>query len=1747
MRFSAAFLPVSIAAALATLSLTATVQPASANYTNPKLEKAADSFREKLQKRFGKKNRQARAARAFKTGEYEFKQRNWKRALRSFRRAAGYGQNTHRFWILYSYSLGAIRPPQYKNALITSIQAMRTAQTSSQRSQALYYLGFWHERLKQNDLAIDAYQQSVSLKSSSRVRRALTKLIRAHRHQVMTTSTVHDTETPQICLKFSRPLDGSDLSLYQRYISLQPAVKAGFTVNNEQLCIEGVAHGRTYVVTVREGLGDKAGELTTTETKRFTIAVPDRTSSVGFRGKAYILPKTGRQGVPLTSINVKEAKLQLYRINDRNLVNEINNKRIRELFSQYDTRKIRRESGELVWKGKISLQYKNNKQLTTAIRFSELVKNPKPGIYILMARDATAKADRWENWATQWIVVSDLGLTTFKGRDGLSVFVRSFWSAMPTKGVKLKLIARNNTVLGEATTDAGGRATFAPGLLRGAGGNEAAAVMAYGKGDFTFLDILRPAFDLTDRGVGGRAAPGPIDAYLYTERGVYRPGEKVHVTALLRNDSAFAISGMPLTLKLFRPDNVQARQFTLKADQAKGGGYSITIPTTKSSRTGAWTLQAYVDPKGKPVGWVKFQVEDFVPERLELKLSSRAPTLKPGVSGAVIVDGRFLYGAPAAKLDVKGEIQLKQDMRPYPGYKGYIFGLVQETWRSKSKELTAVKTDDKGAASLRIALDGTPETSRPLKAVVRVSLIEQGGRAVERTISIPVRWAKLTLGIKLDNDGESVAVGQPANFKVVGLDIDGKRRAAGGLTYVLYRVTSRYYWFYNNGRWNYKVIHRDTAVKKGDLDISDKAPGTLSFNESQGRYRLEVRDKETGAASSYQYYVGWYTSPSEGETPDKLTVRLDKKSYKSGETAKLYIKAPFDGVAHIVVGSSRVIVSRYVQVKKAGTTIDIDVKQKWGAGVYVVAAAYRPIDEQKAERKQRGPARALGVAYLSSDFSKRTLNVSMEAPKVVRPRGPVSIKVKVDGAAGRKVFLTVAAVDEGILSLTGYKSPDPTAHYYGKRTLSLELRDDYGRLIDAYLGPLGKIRTGGDAAGRHLGGLDASSIKTVSLYSGIVAVDSDGNATVPLNIPDFNGRLRLMASAWTDQGLGKAEGQLIVRDPVVSIVTLPRFLAPGDRGQATIRLDNVDGAAGNYKLELKSTGIAASFAKPSVLAVTLAKATGKTATFTLVGNTTGVSTLTMILTGPGGLKLERSWDIAVRPAQAVVSRQLLSQLKPGEDKVYAASLVSDYLPGTAKVVLSFSNSSTLGVPALVRSLASYPYGCAEQTTSKALPLLYVSDVARSVGIAKDDTKLRARVQSAIYRVLSMQLSDGSFGLWSARDTAEGWLTAYVMDFLTQAKARGYTVPDYAFAQGLTRLDNVVRNLTYDEWNLPVHAYALYVLATNRRTDVATLRYFWDTHGRKAPTALAKAQVAAALAMFGDKARGTKAFDAAKAHTSRPTMTGRYWDSFVRDYGSALRDRAGVLYLAAASQQGAAGLQTMIRDVSATKSRRQYLSTQEKAWLLLTAHVLTGKAPFKVTIDGEAQKARTKPLYRKVTDGELGGGYTVKNTGDDVVWHSVSISGIPKKDMPAEKKGFEVSRAFYTLDGKRVDLGKVKQSQVMVALIRVRATTSRNHQALIVDLLPAGFEIENPRLKGRSVKEMKWLPKLLEPRNVEPRDDRYVAAVDIGSSTRDFYLAYVVRAVTPGTFRLPAVHVEDMYAPSFFGRAAMGTVRIAGRS
>ncbi|MCK4869258.1 MAG: alpha-2-macroglobulin family protein, partial [Alphaproteobacteria bacterium] len=513
--------------------------------------------------------------------------------------------------------------------------------------------------------------------------------------------------------------------------------------------------------------------------------------------------------------------------------------------------------------------------------------------------------------------------------------------------------------------------------------------------------------------------------------------------------------------------------------------------------------------------------------------------------------------------------------------------------------------------------------------------------------------------------------------------------------------------------------------------------------------------------------------------------------------------------------------------------------------------------------------------WLGRDYSDRTIDVGIEAPTQILPRQTIDVELSLNGiAAGEKAYVTLAAVDVGILQLTNFKTPLPADWYYGKRLLGVGLRDGYGHLIAAAEGGPVTIREGGDeaAADRHLGGLDASSVKTVSLFSGIVAVGDDGFVTVPLEVPDFNGRLRLMAVAWSKSAVGSAETDMTVRDPVVSQVTLPRFLAPGDEAQVSVSVHNVDGPAGKYIVTFEAEGAAGM--DGGIMNFQLASDARRNLKWSLSGVGLGVGALTLTIAGPDGLKLVRDWEIAVRPAQTRITKQVSSRVQAGQRQTLAANLLDEFIPGSGEAMVTLSARPELGLAKLLKSLDRYPYGCAEQTTSRALPLLYVAEVAESLGIAENSTVLRGRVQDAIRRIFTMQRSDGSFGMWNAHGNREEWLSAYVMDFLTQAKELKYPVPEYPYQRGLKWLKNSVDAADYRGATLPSRTYALYVLARAGQVRPSDLRYLHDVYLTQIPTALGRAQLGAALALSGDKKRAASAFVSATNSWDRKS---RYWD------------------------------------------------------------------------------------------------------------------------------------------------------------------------------------------------------------------------------------------------------------------------------
>jgi uncharacterized protein YfaS (alpha-2-macroglobulin family) len=1641
-------------------------------------------------------------------------------------------------WLRLSRAVLQIRPRDDREKALLLDRASTAAYIAYQRSRdrnveadSLSVLGQTLADRQQWRGALDSLRLSLELRETADLRSQYEKLRAEHGFRLLDYTVDSDSISPRTCFQFSEELPGrrTDLS---PFVAVAGIEKPAIAASEKQLCVEGLRHGERYAVTLRAGLPSVVKE-TLAKSAEFTIFVRDRKPFVRFSGKAYVLPRTGQRGIPVLSVNTRAVALSIYRIGDRNLIDTLLGYDFQRNLSRYQAERLGNERGAKVWSGEFAVDPKLNAEVTTAFPLEQAVKDLSPGVYAMTAEPKDAVSNDYRQQATQWFVVSDLGLTAYTTHDGIDVFVHSLATADPRGSVEVRLMARNNEQLAVRQTDRNGFIHFEAGLARGEGGVAPAAIVAAEKNDYAFLSLKSPAFDLSDRGVAGRAIPAGLDAFVYTERGVYRTGESVAITTLLRDSLGAAALNVPLTVVVERPDGVEYKRAVV-ADGGLGGR-SLTVPIVASASTGTWRVAAYTDPKRPPVGETTFMVEDYVPDRIEFSLTSTAKGISRNAPAQLGVDGHFLYGAPASRLDLSGEVTVGV-AKERAGFPGYAFGLSDDEVTAVREELDDLPaTDASGKAAFPVKLDGLPASTRPLEAQITVRMAESGGRAVERKLTLPVTPDAPMIGIKSMFSGRSLADGANAEFDVVMAAPDGKTLAKPGLRYDLLRVETSYQWYRQNGQWEYEPIKRTERVANGTIDAAADKPARLSLPVKWGRYRLEISTGEpNGAITSVGFDAGFYADAA-ADTPDLLEVALDKPDYKPGETMNVSVTARTAGRLTVNVFTDRLVASQAQDVKPGAARVSLSVGRDWGTGAYMVATLRRPLDAPA----QRMPGRAIGVQWFSIDKVARTLAVDMKLPATMRPGTTLSVPIKLAGlTAGEEARVVVAAVDVGILNLTNYKPPAPDDYYLGQRRLTAEIRDLYGQLIDGMQGVKGQIRSGGDSASELSGSPPTQA--PLALYSGIVTVGRDGAAQVQFDIPAFAGSVRVMAVAWTKEKVGKASGDVVVRDPVVLTATLPRFLRTGDRGAVQLELDNVEGAAGDYNLALSTDG-AAKLEGNQPPALKLAAKQRDRVSIPITASGAGPSTVTVKVSGPDNFTLERSYALDVRPATQILTRRTVRALAKGETLTLSKDLFADFVPGTGRVGLSVAVSTSLDAATLLNALDRYPFGCSEQIASRAMAMLYVNELAAQAQLAPDGD-VDQRIRDAISRLLARQGSNGSFGLWSVGGD-DPWLDAYVTDFLTRARARGFDVPQTAYTLAIDRLRNYVAVAPEpSKQGGRELAYALYVLARNGAAPIGDLRYIADVKLSDVATPIAKAQIAAALAMVGDKARADNAYLAALgAIAPQPKL-----DLGRADFGSALRDAAALVTLASEGRAPQKTIDDAVLRIDAARTLAASTSTQENAWLVLAARALAKQLnSISLNINGETRQGA---LYRNFRPDDLASSYAVQNNGDGSVQAVVGVSGSPLTPEPAAESGFKIERSYHTLAGEAADPSKARQNQRFVVVVKVTEPQPQFGRVIIADYLPAGFEIDNPRLvSSGETSTLDWIANGAEPVNSEFRDDRFTAAFDRSAESPPvFTVAYVVRAVSPGRYVLPQAKVEDMYRPDRFGRTATGAIEITAR-
>ncbi len=1565
---------------------------------------------------------------------------------------------------------------------------------------------------------------------------------------------------PLACVRMSKDLDPSkpyaDFVLVSPDLGRQPSVR----VKGDELCLGGVGF-TDHRITLLKGLPAKGGDtLAANADVDFTFG--DKPPYVGFAGDGVILPREESDGVGIETINVQTLAIEVWRVPDRNLVR----KSISapdptgegDWAGDYGEDSVG-DDGRQVWKGKVQVAGGATAQkATTVFPLGAVLKEMKPGAYVIKARDASggrsAETDSDNNpaQARRWIVFTDMAMLAYDGSESLDVVVRSLKSAKTLSGVRVALVAADGESLAESQSDADGRVRFLRPLLKGEGASRAKMVMAYGpQGDLAVLDLDRSPVDLSKQGVGGRTEGGvdgrsvatDIDGYLYADRGIYRPGETVHLTAMVRDRMAKAVSDRKGEIIVKRPSGVEFKRYPFS--QANAGAVLADIALPRSAPRGRWTAELHVEGIEDAVGSLSVSVEDFAPQRLAVTTTGQeSQPVGAGQTRKIDVTARFLYGAPGAGLQTQGEARLRADPNPFPAFKDYAWGDAAKPFEEKFLDLGSTVTDGEGRATLSVGTDQAGDTNQPLVAAVTASVFEPGGRPVREGLELKVRPKAVYYGVKVEQ-GDAGRGDPPVSLDMIAVNAAGQRIGATA-TYTLIAERWDYDWFQQNGRWQWRRSSRDAIVAKAAVNIGAGQPARFSRRLGWGDYRLEIEGAD-GARTVTRFSAGWGSPAKEGEAPDVVRVTAGTKAYAQGDTVEITLKPPYAGEAQVAVATDRLIDFKTVSVGENGTTVRLKTNAAWGGGAYVMVSVVQPRDPVASPK----PRRALGLVYVPLDPKNRKLTVDLGSPAKIDSKAPVEIPVRVGGLGlGQKAKVTIAAVDEGILRLTHQESPDPVKWYFGKRALTLNYRDDYGRLLDPNLGAPANVNFGGDEVGGE--GLTTTPIKTVALWSGVVETGLDGKAVIRLPAADFNGELRIQAVAWTDTAVGSATKPLTVRQPVVADLNLPRFLAPGDQAFATLELHNVEGKPGAYTAEAFSMGgLKVAFKK--VFQLILGQRIAEKIPF-LAPDVTGVGRIGFKVAGPG-FATQKDYPIQTRLGWGDVVRTTVEPQKPGETFTPSYPLLAGLAAGDVTMQVSYSPIRGFDPSAIAVALQRYPYGCTEQLVSTAYPLLYAETFS-------SDPKLKrtpAALAGAVGKLLDRQTLDGAFGLWRVGDAeADPWLGAYVVDFLLEAKAQGVAVPDSAIDKAVGAMRQVSRpegfasvayRMSYPGWwasnedaskkatermRRRASAYALYVMAKAGKGDLARLRWWHDVQMKDESQPVAKAYVAAGLARMGDNARARSAM--------RQAVSSLGYKDELDWYQSPLRDTAVLTALAAESgmmdvaRQLQGRLENTVKDPDA-------LNTQEQAALLHAANALiqaSGPISINATGANPLPPAGGAPRWAvgKLTDARF------VNTGKGVLWRTVSVRGTPTSAPPASASGLSVSKRLFSMSGGAVDPAAIRQGDRVIVLVSGHSMQARSTALVVDDALPAGFEIETT-LGADDAQNgpFKFLGTLTAASVQESRDDRFIAAMSLEGG-KPFALAYVARAVTPGSFFLPGAIAKDMYHPAVVARSEASRATIA---
>ncbi|RZM73970.1 hypothetical protein C3B51_20305 [Pseudoalteromonas rubra] len=1334
------------------------------------------------------------------------------------------------------------------------------------------------------------------------------------------------------------------------------------------------------------------------------------------------------------------------------------------------------------------------------------------------------------------LLLTDLGIQAKVFKQHASFQVNRLSDGLPVAGAKVKAY-RKHELLREAKTDKQGAVHFDITLKR----NDiiVAEYDELDEAELALLPIKEVPLDLSDHPIGGRPYQ-EREVYIYSNRDLVKPGETLPLNLLLRDADGVAIEDQPVTLTVTNP--LQEEMLREQLTPSAGGFYSKRLHTGSSWPTGRYKVSVMLDPTAQSaIGHFEFQLEEFVPERMDLTFSGQQPFVAAGTSMPLSVQGRYLFGSPAAGNTLKVSL-VHHSVRHYPGpYAAFFVG--EDFYLSnRFQTLPDQQLSEQGTLMLSLPTVSADTLKSPVKTQVNLSLLESGGAAVQRQLSYTSWKPRALPAVKPAQTEFKYAT--DAEFELALLSPDGQQLTSGELEVELSYDQGRYFWFYEEGiGWRRQSQPQWRSEAKQTVSVNQNTH-TVRFPVDWGNYRLTVTDVNSQVKTVYDFYAGWYRGYQQLKAkPQHLSIVLDKSSYRSGEVLAVELDAPADGQLQLALESDKVLWTQSQSVRKGKTTLRVPLDKTLARHDLYLSATLLSGQSSTLQRH-------FGIVPVTLAREDRELALSLTLPDKIAPLKPLMVEIQADGVAQAQAdqsWVTLSVVDKGILNLSRYYPVDPHHYLFNQRRYGGDVIDLYSRRYDNRPDPFAQSRFGSDSNARSDNRNDnLVESKTVILMTQPVQL-IDGKASITVDMPDYNGEVQIVATAFNPTQVGHKVAARPVSAPVIAELSVPRFLVPGDETSVTLDLHNVSGQAQDLSVTLTPSG-PVQFTQDSTFTLTLEDQAHWSQTMRLMVADSPLSQTASVHIALQGTEItqSRSWSVPVKAIEPQLVQASSMMLAPGQTYQLTPALWQGLHVDAADAgTLYASHTPRLPIKEYATALRAYPYGCAEQTTSKAWPFLLKHPqldglLQQALQAPPGETQQfddpRTLVSQAVQRLKTMQKPSGGFALWDSQGAEQPWLSAYITEFLTQAHATfPGTVPQSMLNRAHYRMlrytrDNTVDDLSQDAYEATAaKSFAAYLASQRGQISYSDLESLRIT---EYPSRLSLLHMASALADVG-------ATQQAAALLRQASTISRSEDYFA-DYGSTLRDDAQSAQVLArlakhrALRSQSRALQTSLLEKLPDQALKTWLSTQERAALLRTAVEVSQtnpSHPVQLEINAKQQQ------HPEVISHALAQTMTIKNPTDEPVYVQLMAKGRLKLDASVanEISSFNtldtkrILRRLFDLNGQPLDKSRFEVGERVVVVLDVQ-TKEPVPDALLIERIPAGFVLENPALmQGFPVSQL--LPEhvtLATTDHTEYRNDRFVAA--LGLSTRKYQFAYVLRAEVPGVYQVPPSYLESMYRP-----------------